>query len=644
MSSSNSSKSENAERELEQVREALRREHAAEQERFQQEWLALPLDRRRQLGVTLHPVHVQSVRMIVGERWKLTCSYTPTEHRHLFQHGQPIEFFREAEERLSAVLAWIGESEFEAVVDQLPDWLESGRPGINRTFDEKVYREMDAALERVSHAPHALAEQRDCLLGYASMHPLSTLSPAADSDARQFIKKFKLNSAQVEAVLGVLRSSDFTIIHGPPGTGKTRSLVAAIALMVHTGDRVLVTAPTNTAVDLLAELLAPYGFAMLRIGHPGRVDENALAYTLDGRLAAHSEASVLNHMRRDAEELYRKAHRYRRNFGSEERAERQACRAEYRDLMRQVRTLEKSMITQIIDDAVIVLSTLTGANHPLIAEQHFDVAVIDEAAQALEPAAWIPIQRAPRTVLAGDHCQLPPTIISAEKNLAHTLFEKVIERHSDAHPDRIFFLDEQYRMHPDIMAFSNSYFYEDRLRAADAVGERDAFDFTPFERSLVFINTAGADCVEEADPESESMRNPGEAQLLLQIYKSFVPRLKQCGHSAGLIAPYRAQITLLRKLLRTEGLYPDDVLVDTVDSFQGGERDWIAISLTRSNDEGEIGFLGEIRRLNVAMTRARRMLIMLGDSATLSYDPFFRRLLEHCDRYGDYRSAYEFME
>lgn len=634
----------NSEAELEFTRDALRREREAERERFQKDWLALPLERRREVGVTLYPIVLKDSRLIVGERWKTRFEFKPGERRHRFQSGQPVELFREGEDRVRGVLTWIGEREFEAVLDEIPDWLEEGKPGIDISFNESAYREMEGALDRILKVnTRAALFRRDLLLGYAAPAAPVAQTPA-ERDARLvFLQQFRLNPSQTRAALGMAAASDFAVVHGPPGTGKTTSLVAAIALLAHEGQRLLVTAPTNAAVDLLAERLAPLGAPILRIGHPGRVDEAALRHTVDGRLADHPEADVLARFRRDAEELHRKAGRYRRNFGPREREEREQLRREYRELLRSARILETRLIASIVESSRIILATLTGANHPLLAAQEFDAAVIDEAAQALEPAAWIPIQRAQKLILAGDHCQLPPTLLSPDRALAHTLFEKLIERSRDRAADRIFFLDQQYRMHPAIMDFSNAEFYEGRLCADASVLARPEYDYAPFGAAVVFVDTAGADFQEEKDPESESLRNPGEARLLVDLYAHYAPGLAKRGEKAGLIAPYRAQATLLARELRERNLLGPGVLADTVDSFQGGERDWIGISLTRCNEIGEIGFLGELRRINVALTRAKRMLVIVGDSATLSYAPFFARLMQYVEQRGEHRSAFEFL-
>lgn len=700
--------------ELSALLAALEIEREAEREEFRREWLEYSLARRRALGVTLYPLEFVEANGTLGGRWKLRFRFSDATEAsanstgadsgknakarlgrgHRFQSGQLVQLFRapaegakkdaSESETLSGVLAEIRQDRLTVIADQEPDWLDQGRVGINLAFNETTYREMERAV-RQTLEDKKIASRRDRLLAYSPARSLHFDQATDESTSR--LPVAALNGAQARAVAGVaaLQPGDFAVIHGPPGTGKTTTVVAAIRTLLERGERVLVTAPTNAAADLLAERLlaadlatfensgravnAPPGDSvrarsrtrLLRLGHPARVSESIARHTLEGSVDAHPDAKTTLRYRAEAEELYRKARKYRRNFGPAERAERAAMLKEHAELRRLIRDMERGIVKHIVDGADVIVTTLVGAASNRLAEQEFDCAVIDEATQALEPAAWIAALRAEKLVMAGDHRQLPPTVKAAAE-LSNTLFEKTITRHAGA--NCVFFLDTQYRMRPEIVAFSNREFYEDRLQTDESVLLRhqaaakagEALE-DEWQSPLVFIDTAGCDFHEELDPDSESYRNPGEARLLATLLENRAAAYRRAGRSIGVIATYREQANHLRDVLAAlpENTQPTSAAtedetplpgleVDTVDAFQGREHDWICISLVRSNDAGETGFLSETRRLNVALTRARRLLLVVGDSATLANHAFYERFLKYAERHGDYRSAYEFLE
>ena len=675
-----------ADQELRSVLELLFTERAAEEEEFRKEWLTLPIARRRALGVTLHPIEFLEATGTLGERWKLRFQFAgPTAGArggtgHRFHAGQVVEVFRaakdgattgaDARETISGVLAEVRNDRLIVITEDAPDWLEDGRIGVNLAFNVASYREMERALREIIDN-RKLASRRDRLLGYSPARKLNltrevkTADDMATRDAlARRLTRAQLNAAQAEAVLGVLalEPGDFAIIHGPPGTGKTTTVVSAIAELLRRGERVLVTAPTNAAADLLAERLLECfadhaaglsGKKLLRLGHPARVSETIWRHTLEGSVDAHPDAKTAVRYRSDADALYKKARKYRRQFGPTERTERQAMLKEHAELRKLIRSMEQGIVRHVVDTADVIVTTLVGAAADRIKNVEFDAAIVDEATQALEPAAWIPILRAPKIVMAGDHCQLPPTLRAAHQ-LSNTLFEKIITRHSAADADCIFFLDTQYRMEPGIVAFSNQAFYQDRLVTHESILARAAVRDLPLEflSPLVFVDTAGCDFLEEQEAGSESFCNPGEGRLLAAILETLAPAWLSQGLSIGIIATYRDQITHLRETLGENlDAYATEISgdtgtfeIDTVDAFQGRENDLICISLVRSNDAGETGFLGETRRMNVALTRARRLLIVVGDSATLASHPFYEKFLKHAEADGDYRSAYEFLE
>ena len=445
-----------------------------------------------------------------------------------------------------------------------------------------------------------------------------------------------------------MSAQDVAIIHGPPGTGKTTTLVQAILEIIRRERRVLVCAPSNTAVDLLTEKLAERGVKVIRLGNPSRVSDLLLKHTLDAGVMAHPSYSRMHAMRQTAEQHREAANVHVHHFGFEERQHRQWLREEVRTLRQAADDLERFMTEEVLESVQVITCTLVGASNRHIRNLSFETVFIDEAAQALEPGCWIPIAKGQRIVMAGDHHQLPPTVKSeqaAREGLRETLFEKCIQRQ----PQTARMLTVQYRMHASIMGFSSEKFYCGQLVAHHSVRHAglEAYDlrFAP-DMPVEFIDTAGCGFLELAIPESRSTANPEEAHLLLERLAELLEPYDPSEHdqgplTIGVIAPYRAQINYLKDAIEdnvvlNELLLQRRLSVGTVDSFQGQERDIIAISLTRSNPQSEIGFLSDIRRMNVGMTRARRKLLLVGDSSTLCSHPFFVDLLAYVKRIGGY--------
>jgi predicted DNA helicase len=482
---------------------------------------------------------------------------------------------------------------------------------------------------------------RDVLLG-------AKLASFREQKADDLFYPSPLNDSQLAAVRHAVSAQDVAIIHGPPGTGKTTTLVQVILETIRRERRVLVCAPSNTAVDLLTEKLAERGVNVIRLGNPSRVSDLLLKHTLDAGVMAHASYAKMHAMRQTAEQHRDTASEHVRNFGFEERQHRQWIREEARTLRQAADDLERFMTEDVLESVQVITCTLVGASHRHIRHLSFETVFIDEAAQALEPGCWIPIAKGQRLVLAGDHHQLPPTVKSekaAREGLRETLFEKCIQRQ----PDTARMLTMQYRMHAHIMGFSSEKFYGGQLVPHPSVRHADLAAYDPrfaFDLPVEFIDTAGCEYHEVAIPESRSTANPEEAQLLLERLAQLLEPFDLTEHAQrpltiGVIAPYRAQINYLKDAIEDSAVLNDLLLqrrlsVGTVDSFQGQERDIIAITLTRSNPQGEIGFLSDIRRMNVGMTRARRKLLLVGDSSTLCHHPFFVDLLVYIKRIGGY--------
>jgi superfamily I DNA and/or RNA helicase len=610
---------------------------------------------RQQRGLTWYPVTI--IKEDIGFGGKLVLELErPASQKglHLFQVGKNAALFgnvpgRSGSDRptLNGVITAVKRNKIllATTKEDLPDWVDEGKLGVDLTFDEVSYREMEYALGKVMGAfDGRLAELRDVLLGAkpAQFRP--------ENEATLYYPS-PLNESQLAAVRHVLAARDVAIIHGPPGTGKTTTLVQAIMETTRRERRVLVCAPSNTAVDLLTEKLAERGVNVIRMGNPSRVSDLLLEHTLDAQIMAHKSYPELKSMRQTAEQYREAAGKFKRHFGWEEREERRALKEQAHLMLQDSDNLERYITEDLLDKVQVITATLVGASNRAIRHLTYETIFIDEAAQALEPGCWIPIIKGNRVVLAGDHQQLPPTIKSEKAGaLRETLFEKCIRRQ----PETARMLEVQYRMHEQIMEFSSEQFYDGKLLAAPTVAHADLPDydirFAP-DQAVEFLDTAGFGFQELGIAESRSIANPEEADLLLKRLAQLLEPYDAADHTEdlltiGVIAPYRAQINYLKDAVEGNdelaGLMEHRMLsVGTVDSFQGQERDIIAISLTRSNTQGEIGFLSDIRRMNVGMTRARKKLLIVGDSSTLGSHPFYKAFLDYVESIGAYRTAWE---
>ena len=650
-------------------------EQKEDQAQFKLKNASASIKERRRRGLTWYPVTI--TQEDIGFGGKVVLELERPAHRqdlHLFQVGKNACVFSNApgysgpdRPVLSGVVTSVRRNKLVLATtkEELPDWVQNANNlngstpngstlGIDLTFDEVSYREMHQAMNDVIGAHgNRLAELRDVLLG---VRQASYREPKADD----LFYPSALNDSQLVAVRHVISAQDVAIIHGPPGTGKTTTLVQAILETIRRERRVLVCAPSNTAVDLLTEKLAERGVNVIRMGNPSRVSDLLLKHTLDAGVMAHPSYAKMHAMRQTAEQHRDTASELAkegvRHFGFEGRQHRQQLREEARTLRQAADDLERFMTEDVLESVQVITCTLVGASHRHMRHLSFETVFIDEAAQALEPGCWIPIAKGQRIVLAGDHHQLPPTVKSeqaAREGLRETLFEKCIQRQ----PNTARMLKVQYRMHEQIMGFSSEKFYGGQLVPHPSVRHAglEAYDlrFAP-DLPVEFIDTAGCGYQEVAIPESRSTANPEEAHLLLERLAQLLAPYDAAEHdehqhtplSIGVIAPYRAQINYLKDAIEDSEVLNGLLLqrrlsVGTVDSFQGQERDIIAITLTRSNPQGEIGFLSDIRRMNVGMTRARRKLLLVGDSSTLCRHPFFVELLAYVKRVGGYRTAHE---
>ena len=626
--------------------ELIKLERQADLEQYRQKILLRSLQQRTKEGSTWYPVSLKRDYIGTGERPTIEVERTNhLEQPHSFQSGKVVSVFsnasgKSARKHVNGVVNYVRDNTMVITLngDDLPDWIADGLLGVDVMFDEMSYREMEFTLKEVIKADgNRVAELKNILLGNAKA---GTEPRAIEINSINI-----LNESQQEALKKVMEGADVAFIHGPPGTGKTTTLVQAIKHTIKEQKQVLVCAPSNAAIDLLVDKLSEQGLHVLRIGHPARVTEQSLSKTLDFRISSHPNYKELRGLRKKMEQLRSIAFKYKRNFGYREKEQRRLLMQEVKVLKTDADLLEFYIVNGLLQTMEAICCTLVGSSHPVLRGKKFKTVFIDEAGQALEPACWIPLLKSERAIFAGDHQQLPPTIKSidaARKGLSKTLFEKGIQYQ----PDHVSMLQVQYRMHQKIMQFSSQYFYEDKLIAHDSVKSRL---LRPYQLPIEFIDTAGCGYHEKQDPETLSRLNTEEAQLLIHQAEVLVEDIgtqtwldEQI--TMGIITPYNAQVDQLHKLAEAspilEPLYRL-ITINTVDAFQGQERDVIAISFVRSNEKGEVGFLSDIRRTNVAMTRARKKLIMIGDSATLSSHPFYLAVLDYVQKEGFYKSAFE---
>ncbi len=642
----------NSKTEINHLLRMIRLERAEEVRRSQEILDNVSLEERRAKGITWHPVVITHEEIGIGEQLILDIERTKGEGGHKFSQGQSAALFiNNAEGRrdkmLEGVIKRVRRNDLQLVIktDSLPDWIDDGNLGLDLLYDETTYKEMEYALNRLLVAKDdRLAELREIILGYQK--------PYFEKLTYQ-INFPELNESQNKAVSHITSARDVAIVHGPPGTGKTTTLIRAIRHSMHEQSQILVAAPSNTAVDLLTEKLVEYGIHVVRMGHPARVDQSLWEHTFDARVESHPDYKRMKQLRKDAHKLKQKALKYKRTFNAEDREARRNALKEAKDMFYEARNIEKYILNNVLQKAEVITATLVGSAQAMLRFQLYDTVFIDEAGQALEPATWIPISRAKRVVFAGDHFQLPPTVKSLEAKRGDfdvSLFEKCVKRLKIGE-----MLETQYRMNERIMDFSSDVFYQNRLKAAESVRHHvlsNSAEAFLLQKPLDFIDTAGSGYEEVVKSSSLSKYNPQEAHLLLkyihQLYEQMevaLPMEEVQAVSVGIISPYMAQVEFLTDQLSDYPLlekYQKNISVKTVDGFQGQERDVIGISLVRSNPDGEIGFLKDIRRMNVAMTRAKKKLVVVGDSATIAQNDFYKQFLEYAEMIESYKTVWEF--
>ncbi len=632
---------------FERLRLLVEIENSEEIEQFREEFLHKTPEERERAGKALLHLRINDFHFSPAGHRLVTFRYLDSRPLPLYSPdtGDMVTLSDTPHELEDLPLGTVYEKEKDAITvafnREFPEWVhQNGVYHLNIAGNRATTKKMLEALGRVEKAEHnRISFFRDLSLGIKKPESPEIIP----LEKIPFFNLF-LNPWQKEAVQMAISAKDIALIHGPPGTGKTTVLIEIIRQTVAQGGYVFATAPSNTACDHLLECLTACGLPALRLGHPARIMKHLRHHTLDFQLAHHPYAKTLEDLEFQLERLFVQKERKSERGRGMNRLEKSEMKEEVARLKAQIRELDQQIFQQVMNQAAVIVGTHTSAADPILRGKVFDLVVMDEASQSTEPSSWIPIQRAQKIILAGDHFQLPPTVISKkaeEKGLNKTLFERV---HRLIPESLRMLLRVQYRMHQSIMNFSSKEFYEGKLIADESVKTHTLADLPHVNRdefteeAFLFLDTAGRGFEEVLEAGSESRFNQEEAQLVLK----HVTKLLQHGvkpEEIAVISPYSAQVRLLARLMPDGGIE-----VDSVDGFQGREKEAVIVSLVRSNVEGEMGFLTDTRRMNVAMTRARRKLVVIGDSATLSSIPFYEHFIQYAESIGAYRSSWEIIE
>jgi superfamily I DNA and/or RNA helicase len=570
-------------------------------------------------GLALHPIKIGRKSYGFAEYPECSFKVPLSQDTGNFRDGATVEIFFDNEPAIKGTLLGLEgtNGEVRLFAPDYPDWIDENGVGIKLTPDTKTTEIISEVLLELDTEQNAVA------LPFFNYIYNADKSKLPQTVKYNLDKIHFLNSSQQEAVEKINGHEPLVIIHGPPGTGKTTTLVEAIAALVKNGEKVLVTAPSNTATDHIAMQLVKKGIATIRIGNQTKINAQLLPHTIEGKLAQGNEQQELKKMRIQAESFRKMAHQYKRHFGKAEREQRKLLMQEVKNIRKEIRSLQNYSAEKWLKEASVVCGTPIGLNDATLKNFKFNTLVIDEAGQCLESLAWVAIKNVERLVLAGDHLQLPPTIISEEaikKGHNTSFLEVVLKRKNET-----CLLDTQYRMRESIANFPNKYFYEGKLKTPEKLRNTT--------QHFLFYDTAGTGFQEEQSPEQGSLTNSSEIEIISKLLATGNYTI----NNAAFISPYSGQVALAKEKL------PKNLRISTIDSFQGQECDTIFISLVRSNDEGVLGFLKDYRRMNVALTRAKEQLIVVGDSVTFSTDKFFSSFLEHCQQNNAYHSAWELL-
>ena len=569
-------------------------------------------------GLALHPLIITKKNFGYADYPEISFRLAFPAEMNLFKDGAAIECFITGEEPVKGVLMNLDgrTGEFRLFAPDFPDWIEDDGVGIKLAPDQRTTTIMKSALKELPNNP-------DLYKLFQQLHDpkVENRNKAVQYLPLSFTNK-TLNESQQQAVHAIVENEQITIVHGPPGTGKTTTLIEGIAQLVNADEKILVSAPSNTAVDNIAKGLIQQGLRVLRVGNTTKIDGAIFPHTPEGKLANSRQQKEIKELKIRAEQFRKMALKYKRSFGKAEREQRNLLFKEVKNIRTEIKKLQAYNEEKLYIEAQVILGTPVGLYDAKISQLTFHTLVIDEAGQCIEPLAWCIFPLAEKYVLAGDHWQLPPTVLSneaAKLGLNRSILEMCINT-----VDAVFLLNTQYRMRESIAGFSSDYFYKGLLHTAAHLGNTGAH--------ITFIDTAGSGYNEAQGSAGMSLQNEGELQIVQKLMETDTI---DPTHTA-FISPYSGQVAAAKELL------PKQMRISTIDSFQGQEKQIIILSLVRSNDDGEIGFLKDYRRMNVAITRAREQLFVIGDSATIGADPFYNSFLTYVEKYGVYRTVWEF--
>lgn len=569
-------------------------------------------------GLALHPVIVTKKNFGYADYPEITFKLHFPPEANMFRDGAAIECFISGEEPIKGILMSLDgkNGEFRLFAPDFPDWIEDDGVGIKLAPDTRTTSIMKKVLNE-------LESTKPLFKLFEQLHDNATIAtaPAVKNTTISF-RNQKLNESQQQAVAAISDNEQLTIVHGPPGTGKTTTLIEAIVQLIKAGEKVLVSAPSNTAVDNIAKGLIQQGVKILRVGNITKVDETIFAHTPEGKLNNSKSLKEIKQLKMRADEFRRMALKYKRSFGKAERDQRNLLFKEVKNIRTEIKQLQAYNEEKLFAEAEVIAGTPIGLYDAKINQLKFDSLVIDEAGQCIEPLAWTIFPLADKIVLAGDHWQLPPTVLSNEA--AQLGFNRSILEVAIYHNPAVYLLNTQYRMRPAIAGFSSQYFYNGLLQTAAHLIDDGIH--------LIFIDTAGSGYNEKRGPDGMSLQNEGELNIVQQLMEkeNLLPAV------TAFISPYSGQVTAAKEFL------PSSMRISTIDSFQGQEKENIIVSLVRNNDDGDIGFLKDYRRMNVAITRAKEQLIVIGDSATIGADKFYNEFLSYVEKHGTYRTVWEF--
>lgn len=570
-------------------------------------------------GLALHPIIVTRRNFGYADYPEISFKLNFPPEANMFKDGAAIECFITGEEPIKGVLINLDSKtgEFRLFAPDFPDWIEDDGVGIKLAPDTRTTSIMKKVLGE-------LENNKPLFKLFEQLHDTVSIVTSTVNNKQstlQFRNK-NLNESQQLAIDAIVQNEQITIVHGPPGTGKTTTLIEAIGQLVKAGEKILVSAPSNTAVDNIAKGLIQQGIKLLRVGNTSKVDETIFAHTPEGRLANSKQQKEIKQLKIRAEEFRKMALKYKRSFGKAEREQRNLLFKEVKNIRTEIKKLQAYNEEKLFEEAAVIAGTPIGLYDAKISQFNFNTLVIDEAGQCIEPLAWCIFPLAEKIVLAGDHWQLPPTVLSNEA--AKLGFNKSILETAITKVSAVFLLNTQYRMREAIAGFSSNYFYNSLLLTAAHLQNTGTH--------ITFIDTAGSGFNEKHGPDGASLQNEGELQLIQKLLETASLDPLQ----TALISPYSGQVTAAKELL------PKQLRISTIDSFQGQEKETIIVSLVRSNDDSDIGFLKDYRRMNVAITRAKEQLFVIGDSATIGADKFYNEFLSYVEQFGTYRTVWEF--